>query len=404
MTSQPQYDLVIKGGRVVDPGSGFDQIADVAVSGGKIAAIEKNIAAASARRVVEVAGRLVTPGLIDIHTHVAASLRKAGREDMMTTPDLAGVFAGVTTVVDAGSTGALNIGGFVRHVAHGARTRTLALVNVGTLGVTRAPEVRSAADIDIDASVDAIRAYPDVIKGVKLRMVSPGVTELGIDLPKSAKRISSEAGVPLMVHVGDILGDSVDAGELAPRLLSEVLQKGDIVTHTLSHHVGALLAGDDLLPQAKEAKARGVIFDVGVGRANFTFESAKKVLDQGLIPDTVSSDITAMSRHAGPTHSLTECMGKLLALGFTVEDVVRMATSEAARAIRMSDEIGSLKVGRVADISILEIVDGDWLFRDSVGGEGRSSKAFVPFAAVRAGEVMPLEFGPRPWGWLPERG
>jgi dihydroorotase len=208
----------------------------------------------------------------------------------------------------------------------------------------------------------------------------------------------------MMVHVGDILGDAAEAGQLAPRLLSEVLQKGDIVTHTLSHHVGALLAGDDLLPQALEAKARGVIFDVGVGRANFTFESAKKVLDQGLIPDTVSSDITAMSRHAGPTHSLTECMGKLLALGFTVEDTIRMATSEAAKAIRMSDEIGSLQVGHEADILILEVVEGDWVFRDSIGGEGRSNKAIVPFATVRAGEVMPLDFGPRPWGWLPERG
>jgi dihydroorotase len=404
MTTQPQYDLVIKGGRVLDPESGTDGQMDVAVNGGRIAALSPNIDASSARRVVEVAGKLVTPGLIDIHTHVAASIRKAGREDMMTTPDIAGVFAGITTVVDAGSTGALNIGGFVRHVAATASTRTLAFVNVGTLGVTRAPEVRSSDDIDIDASVEAIRSHPEVIKGVKLRMVSPGVTELGIDLPVSAKKISSEAGVPMMVHMGDILGDAMEAGQLAPRLLSEVLQAGDIVTHTLSHHVGALLAGDDLLPQAKDAKARGVIFDVGVGRANFTFESAKKVLDQGLMPDTVSSDITQMSRHAGPTHSLTECMGKMLALGFTVEDVVRMATSEAARAIRMDGDIGSLAVGRDADISILEVVDGDWVFKDAIGGEGRSSKAIVPLAAVRAGDVMPLDFGPRPWGWLPESG
>jgi dihydroorotase len=402
MPNQPtSYDLVISGGRVIDPANSIDAKLDIAVKNGKIAAVEANIDASATERVIDATGLVVTPGLIDLHTHVAADIRKVTNEDVMITADVAGVNAGVTTVLDAGSTGAFNVGGLVNTIAANASTRVLALLNVGTLGVIRAPEVRSADDINHEAAVEAIGAAPDVIKGVKVRMVSPGITALGIELPKAAKAIASEAGVPMMVHVGDIMEQNPVAGELAPTLLNEVLGEGDIVTHTLSHQVGALLADGSLLPQAREARNRGVYFDVGVGGSNFAFEAAKRVIDSGFIPDTISSDVTMMSRFVGPTYSLTECMGKVMTLGISFEDAIRMTTSKPAEILGLSSEIGSLSVGAGADISILDLVDGDFTYHDTTGGVGKGSQAIRPVLAVRDGVPQPIDYGPRKWGWLP---
>ncbi|MEE8046777.1 MAG: amidohydrolase/deacetylase family metallohydrolase [Dehalococcoidia bacterium] len=400
-TPPTSYDLVISGGRVIDPANDIDAQLDIAVSGGKIAAVEANIDAGATKRVVDATGLVVTPGLIDLHTHVAAAIRKPSGEDLMVTPDVAGVNAGVTTVLDAGSTGAFNIGGFINTVVPSTATRVLALLNVGTLGVIRAPEVRSADDIDHAAAVEAIQSSPNIIKGVKVRMVSPGITALGIEMPKAAKAIATEAGVPVMVHVGDIMKQNPVAAELAPTLLTEVLGEGDIVTHTLSHQVGALLADGSLLAEAREARENGVYFDVGVGGLNFAFAAAQKVIDSGFIPDTISSDVTMMSRFAGPTYSLTECMGKVMSLGIPFEDAIRMTTAKPAEILGMSNEIGSLSVGGGADISILDLVEGDFSYHDTTGGVRHASQAIRPVMAIRNGVPQPLDYGPRPWGWLP---
>ena len=404
MPTEPNsYDLVISGGRVLDPANAIDANLDVAVKDGKIAAVEASIDTSDTTRIIDATGLVVTPGLIDLHTHVAAGIRKASGEDVMVSPDAAGVISGVTTVLDAGSTGALNVGGFVNSVAPQAITRVLALINVGSFGTTSIPEVRSADDINHTAAVEAIESSPDVIKGVKVRMVSPGITALGMGLPAAGKAIATEAGVLLMVHVGDISAQDPLAAELTPRLLTGVLTAGDIVTHSLSATVGALLpeASGSLLPQALEARANGVYFDVGVGGSNFSFESARRIIDQGFIPDTISSDLTVASRFAGPVYSLTECMAKVMSLGISFEDAVRMTTSKPAEVLGMSDEIGSLGVGMCADISILELVEGDFKFHGRDGTFGTGTQAIRPVLAVRAGLPMPCDFGPRPWGWLP---
>jgi len=402
-TDSPSYDLVISAGRVIDPANGVDALLDVAVSDGRIAAVAAGIDTSNTTRVIDATGFTVTPGLIDLHTHVAAGIRKPAGEDLMVSPDVAGVIAGVTTVLDAGSTGALNIGGFVNAVAPQAITRVLALISVGSIGVTNIPEVRTAEDIDPAATVEAIQSSPDIIKGVKVRMVSPGITALGIGLPRAAKAIAREAGVPIMVHVGDIYGQNPAAAEITPELLTSVLTAGDIVTHTLSGQVGALLADGSLLSQAQEARANGVYFDVGVGGSNFSFEAGQQVIDAGFIPDTISSDITVMSRFPGPVFSLTECMGKVMSLGISFEDAIRMTTSRPAEFLRMSDEIGSLSVGMGADISILELVEGDFKFHGANGSFGTGTQAIRPVLAVREGIPMPVDFGPRPWGWLPSK-
>jgi dihydroorotase len=400
-TSPTSYDLVITGGRVIDPANNVDANLDIAVSNGKIAAVEANIDKTSTKRVVDANGLVVTPGLIDLHTHAAGGIRKPINDDFMVDPDTAGVNAGVTTILDAGSIGALNSGGLVNYLAPNAKTRLLALLNIGKMGVANLPEVKSSSDIDHASSVQVIRSAPSIIKGVKARMVSPGITALGNDMPKAAKAITDEAGGFVMVHVGDIAGQDPIAADLTPSLLTDILTKGDVVTHTLSGAVGALLADGSLISQVQEARDNGVYFDVGVGGGNFTFASAQAVIDQGFMPDTISSDITAMGIYAGPVFSLTECMGKVMTLGISFEDAIRMTTSKPAEILGIADDLGSLSVGTTADISIVDLVDGDFSFIESSGTTKAGSQAIKPVMAIKDGVPQPLDHGPRPWGWLP---
>jgi|TARA_B110000116_G_scaffold16680_1_gene13511 dihydroorotase len=400
-TSSTYYDLVITGGRVIDPANNVDANLDIAVSNGKIAAVEANIDKTSTKRVVDANGLVVTPGLIDLHTHAAGGIRKPINDDFMVDPDTAGVNAGVTTILDAGSIGALNSGGLVNYLAPNSKTRLLALLNIGKMGVANLPEVKSSSDIDHASSVQVIRSAPSIIKGVKARMVSPGITALGNDMPKAAKAITDEAGGFVMVHVGDIAGQDPIAADLTPSLLTDILTKGDVVTHTLSGAVGALLADGSLISQVQEARENGVYFDVGVGGGNFTFASAQAVIDQGFMPDTISSDITAMGIYAGPVFSLTECMGKVMTLGISFEDAIRMTTSKPAEILGIADDLGSLSVGTTADISIVDLVDGDFSFIESSGTTKAGSQAIKPVMAIKDGVPQPLDHGPRPWGWLP---
>ena len=400
-TSPTSYDLVITGGRVIDPANNVDANLDIAVSNGKIAAVEANIDKTSTKRVVDANGLVVTPGLIDLHTHAAGGIRKPINDDFMVDPDTAGVNAGVTTILDAGSIGALNSGGLVNYLAPNSKTRLLALLNIGKMGVANLPEVKSSSDIDHASSVQVIRSAPSIIKGVKARMVSPGIAALGNDMPKAAKAITDEAGGFVMVHVGDIAGQDPIAADLTPSLLTDILTKGDVVTHTLSGAVGALLADGSLISQVQEARDNGVYFDVGVGGGNFTFASAQAVIDQGFMPDTISSDITAMGIYAGPVFSLTECMGKVMTLGISFEDAIRMTTSKPAEILGIADDLGSLSVGTTADISIVDLVDGDFSFIESSGTTKAGSQAIKPVMAIKDGVPQPLDHGPRPWGWLP---
>ena len=400
-TPPTSYDLVITGGRVLDPTNNIDTKLDIAVNNGKIAAVEVNIDASASKRTIDATGLVVTPGLIDLHTHAAGGISKPNNDDFMVDPDTAGVSAGVTTILDAGSIGALNSGGLINYLVPNAKTRLLALLNIGKMGVANLPEVKSSSDIDHASSVQVIQSAPDIIKGVKARMVTPGITALGNDMPKDAKAITDEAGGFVMVHVGDIAGQNPIAADLTPILLADILGKGDVVTHTLSGAVGALLADGSLISQAQEARKNGVYFDVGVGGGNFTFASAQAVIDQGFLPDTISSDITAMGIYAGPVFSLTECMGKVMTMGISFEDAVRMTTSKPAEILGIANNLGSLSTGTTADISIVDLVEGDFSFIESSGATKAGSQAIKPVMAIKDGIPQPLDHGPRPWGWLP---
>ena len=389
-------DLLLKGGRVIDPARGLDARMDVSVRDGAISEIAPSVKPSADARVIKADGKIVAPGLIDLHTHVYHGVNQTGVD-----PDLAGVYAGVATVVDAGSAGCYTFGGFPEHVAPKAKTRIVCMLHISRTGLNYQPEISGRGDIDMDETVRVIRANKPMIQGVKVRAVGPAIPTLGVEIVELAKRAANEGGVRLMVHIGDrAVGDS--GAPTITRELLPLLESGDIITHLFSGNAGRILdGGGKVLPEVMEAQERGVFFDTAHGRQNFSFDVAKAALDQGVRPRSISTDLTIPGRQ-NTVHSLAEMLSRFMALGFSLADVIRMATSEPAKALDMDGEIGSLAVGRTADISVLEEHAGDWLFRDTDGGTLRGDKALTPVLTVKAGEVFTAEWGPRPWGWLPD--
>ena len=304
-------------------------------------------------------------------------------------------------MVDAGSAGCYTFGGFPQHVVPAAKTRIVCMLHISRAGLNFQPEISSRDDIDLDETISVIRANKPLVQGVKVRAVGPAVPVLGVEMVALAKRAANGGGVRLMVHIGDrAVGDS--GGPTITRELLPLLEEGDIITHLFSGNAGRILDdGGKVIPEIMEAQERGVFLDTAHGRQNFSFDVAKAALDQGVEPRSISTDLTIPGR-LNTVHSLAEMLSRFMALGFGLQDVIRMATLEPASALGMEGELGSLAVGRAADISVLEEHTGDWLFHDTDGGILNGSKALTPVLAVRSGEVFTAEWGPRPWGWLPD--
>ena len=388
------YDLLIKGGTVIDPSQGIHGVNDVAVENGKIARVAPSIPIEEASRVVEVRGKLVTPGLIDLHTHVYDGVNDNG-----VAPDLGGVRAGVTTMVDAGSAGCDNIGGFPKHIIPNNHTEVICFLHICRTGLTTSPDIFSPASIDLAKTVQVASENRSFISGIKARMVSPALEIMGMEMPRLAKQAAKEAGIKLMVHIGDV-EKRYDANVI--RQLLPIMEEGDIVTHFFTANPGGVLGADGkLVPEAKEANDRGVWLDTAHGRMNFSFDVGERILDQGLAPHCISTDLTQPGRLL-TVHSMTEMMSRFLAMGFTMDQVVTMSTLNPAKAIGEENRLGTMGVGRQADISILEVKDGDWVVYDVVGGSRRLDKALVPVMTVKRGEVFEAGWGPRPWGWEPD--
>ena len=388
------YDLLLKGGTLLDPASGVNQPRDIAISGGRVQRMAADIADTEAARVINIRGNLAVPGLIDLHVHVYEGINQNGLN-----PDIAGVYSGVCTVVDAGSGGSHTFGGMTRYVIPQAKTRVLCMMHIGRTGLAFTPELRSRDDIDLPATIAAIQGHQPHVLGVKVRLVGPGVRDMGAEVVRLAKQATAETATRLMVHIGD--PDSMVSPDTTRQMLG-MMERGDIVTHFFTGNTGNVLdANSRVFPEVREALDRGVTLDAAHGRFNFTFDAARRIMQQGYRPHCISTDNTVPGRHT-LVGSLTEIMSKFLALGFSVEDVVRMTTVNPAKAIGMEDRLGALAAGREADISVLKVVDGRFLFRDSRGGTITGDKAIVPVLTVRAGVPMPLEFGPRSMGWLPD--
>ena len=388
-------DLLLKGGRVIDPSQGVNAQMDVAVTNGAISRVAPDIVPDPDARVIDVTGKLVVPGLIDLHTHVYHGVNQTGVD-----PDLAGVYAGVTTVVDAGSAGCYTFGGFPQHVVPNSKTRIVCMLHISRAGLNYQPELSRREDIDLEETVRVILDNKPLIQGVKIRAIGPAVPVMGVEIVQLAKRAANEAGVRLMVHIGDrsITGE----GRTITRDLLPLLEQGDIITHLFSGNAGRILDDDGkVIPEIMDAQQRGVFLDTAHGRQNFSFDIARSALDQGVEPRSISTDLTIPGR-LNTVHSMAEMMSRFLALGFSLEDVIRMSTVNPASALDMQDTLGSLAAGREADISVLDEATGNWLFHDTEGATLTGDKALAPVLTVRGGEVFTAEWGPRPWGWLPE--
>ncbi len=388
------HDLLLKGGTVVDPSTGLDGVLDIAVRDGVIARITPDIPGAEASRTIEVAGKIVTPGLIDLHAHVFEGFTRTGVH-----PDLGGVHAGVTTIVDAGSAGAATFGGFARHIIPRCHTEVIPFLHICQTGLATLPDIIAESSINLEDTLRVADQYKGLICGIKARMVSPALEIMGMEMPRLAKRAARESGTKLMVHIGDT---EKRYDPTVIRSLLPLLEEGDILTHYFTANPGGVLdANGKLVPEAREAADRGVWFDTAHGRMNFSFDVGRRIIDQGLLPHCISTDLTVPGR-IRTVHSMTEMMTRFLGLGFTLAQVVTMCTANPARAIGAGHRLGSLAAGRQADISVLELREGDWVVYDILGASLRVRQAMVPFVTVKRGQVFTPDWGPRPWGWEPD--
>lgn len=352
------YDLVLAGGHVIDPAQGFDGPADVAFRDGRVAAIGTGLGEAAEVRSAK--GRYVVPGLIDLHTHVylhgtaiSVDAEKVARA------------SGTTTCVDTGSAGACNMAGFRHHVIERSDVRILAYVNISLVGIIqgagllRLPEAENLDYLDVAQCIGTVRAHREHVVGVKVRVGRSSTGTLGAIPLHLAIRAAEVAEVPVMVHIG---------ADPPPRIEDIVgpLRPGDIVTHCCTpKNNSPLLPGGAIRPVYREARERGVIFDVGHGSGSFGFDTARRMLDQGFPPDVISSDV-----HVGsivrPAENVLVTMSKFLCLGMTLPEVVRAATATPARVMG-HPELGTLAPGSAGDATLLDIEEGPVTFLDSIG-------------------------------------
>jgi dihydroorotase len=341
---------LLKGGRLIDPAGGKDGPFDIRVREGKVEAIEVNLDTDGAT-LIDMRNRIVTPGLIDVHLHLMKGLGAFGVD-----PDIFGIGSGVTTVVDAGSAGHTMLNVFRNYVTDNAKTRVLNYINLSTLGGVTGPGFSILADprlIDEAKIGQAVETNRDIIVGIKIMATGGALGAQGLKPLERARKLGDELKIPLLVHIGESWTKGAEPVAVGDVL--KYLRAGDIVTHMFTVHPGGLLdANGRLWPQVRDAKESGVLMDVGHGLHNLNFDVARKVLDQGLHPDGVSTDGHRGNR-AGPVYDLPTTMAKLMALGYSLKQVIEMATTNAARLLGRSNELGTLRVGDRAEISVLKI-------------------------------------------------
>src|SRR5262245_40783670 len=371
------YDLLLKGGHVIDPANHIDQVMDVAISGRKIARVAVDIPAAQAKKTVDAAGLYVTPGLIDIHTHVYVK----GRASTLF-PDDTSLLAGTTTVVDAGVSGWRNFDDFKATIIDKSQTRVLAFLNILGRGMSNDRlDENNLADMDPAPAAAKVRQYPDIIVGIK----HAHYTLKGFDGLRRAVEAGRLTGKPVMVDL-NIMSNS---GRTTREKLLDIMRPGDIHTHMYNDmHLEMLdrFTGK-VQPYMFEARRRGIIFDMGHGGAGFLWTVASKAIDQGFTPDSISTDLHPSSIML-PQVNMPNCISKIMALGMTLQDAIQRATVNPARQIKRFPELGTLSEGAGADIAVFELKSGVFALIDSAQKKLLTNKKLECVMTVRDGTIV----------------
>ncbi len=383
-----RFDLLIRGGEVVDPGGGHEGLLDVAISRDRIAAVDRQIPADSAFRVIDASGQVVTPGLVDLHTHVFHKLTYWGID-----PDPVASRSGVTTWNDAGSSGALTVEGFREFIVRPATVRITGFVNISSIGlVCDDYEVANPWYCDVDLLRRIVERNRDVVLGVKVRMGNlVPLQGDSLDPLRRAREAADVCELPLMMHIS-----------FGPPTIEEVLpflRPGDVLTHCFTGHPMKIVDDEGrLLDVARRAWESGVVFDVGHGTGSFSFETAEAVMSDGRQPDVISTDLHQLSVN-GPTFDLPTTLSKFLHLGMSLPAVIEAATVRPAAVLGLEGEIGTLRPGSRADVALFRLYEGSFPLQDIHGNvreAGRLLRNTTTIVGGRQLERLPLP-SPAPW-------
>lgn len=371
-------ELILKGGRVIDIAQGLDRVADVAIAEGKISAIRENLSALPDADVLDLRGKIVCPGFFDIHVHAYGGIAFAD-------PDSIGVNLGTTSMIDAGGAGAYSWDEFKALIVGQTKTDIYLWLLMRAAGIygfqDTWSDARSLIDIPINRLLDIVEENRDRIVGLKMAEFAA----LGLGPMKMAKGLANVLDLPLYVHIGDIFTSPIRT-YTAETL--DLLEPGDYVTHCYTPCPGNLIGEDgNVLPEALSARDRGVWFDLAFGGFNFSFDVAERLMDQGIVPSTISSDLQQINV-TGPVYSLMHVMSALMAIGMGLNDVLRRVTVNPAEQLGLTDKAGSLRPGIPADVTVIDLQSGDFLFDDTTGKTRRGTQLIVPVVTIKAGEIV----------------
>jgi len=371
------YDTIIHEGMVIDPFQEIHEVTDIGIKDGVVTKVERGLSEDEGVKVVDATGKVICPGFIDLHVHVYEGVSHYGIN-----ADEHCLKMGSTTVLDAGSAGADTFMGLRRYVISVSETRVFAMLNISSLGMI-SPIIGELEDIryaDVQKAVTVCEKNKDVIMGIKVRLSRQMVGNNGLKPLMKAKEAAEAIGRPIMVHIGD-----------TPTPLREILvelRRGDILTHCFTGLPNGIIGQHgEVIPEAREAVKRGVIFDVGHGQGSFSFDVARSALQQGVEPNTISSDLHSHNVN-GPVFDLATTASKFIHLGFPVEKVIEKITRIPANFLGLLGTIGTLKVGAIADLVVLTKEVGDFALEDSYGKKENTNQRLNPIMVMKSGHVV----------------
>ena len=352
------HDLLLKGGTLIDPSQSIHDDLDVAFTDGKVSSVARGISDSEARDVYDASGLIVTPGLIDLHAHAFWGASEPGLP-----PDPVNVAKGVTTIVDAGSSGARTFPAFRKWTIERSATRIYALLNISAMGMPAGNKIGELLDMrwaDVDEAIESWRANKEYIIGIKARLGRVQCLDSPVEALRRSLEVAEEIGGFVMIHVGNTATPLEE--------LCAMLRPGDVVTHSFCGFEDVLIDGSGRVREGfKEAAGRGVVFDVGHGGGGFSFINAERAMADGLPPGNISTDLHQGSID-GPVYDMATTMTKFMHLGMSVDEVVRLTTQSTAEIMGMADRLGTLAVGAEGDAALLRLAEGRFPLVDRMGG------------------------------------